>query len=79
MNEIFKYELWGEEISFNRKLNEIETLFLSVLSKSDTSFYRKIKNRNNIDIYVKEKIEKLVTIIERRNKISCVLKNKQYD
>lgn len=79
MNERFKYELWGEKISFNRKLNEIESLFLSVLSKSDTSFYRKIKNRNNIDIYVKEEIEKLVTIIERRNKISCVLKNKQYD
>lgn len=74
--EKYKYKLWGGDISFNRELSEVEKVFLSVLSKADTDFYWKVKDRNNIDSYVKEKIEKMVTAIERNSKINKVLSKK---
>lgn len=74
--EKYKYKLWGGDISFNRELNKVEKLFLCVLSKADTDFYWKVKDRNGIDSYVKEQIEKMVTVIERNNKLNKILSKK---
>ena len=39
----FKYKLWDGFIYFDLKLSELESLYLSVVSKHDTKFYKKTK------------------------------------
>ena len=73
----FKYKLWGSFISFDQKLSELESLYLSVISKHDIKFYKKTKNNNNIDKWFKDEIDKLCLVLERKNKIKSVLKNEQ--
>lgn len=72
----FKYKLWDGFVYFERQLTELETLYLSVISKHDTKFYKKTKNNNKISEYIKEEVDKMCLIIERKNKVNSILKNK---
>lgn len=72
----FKYKLWEGFVYFERQLTELETLYLSVISKHDTKFYKKTKNNNKISEYIKEEVDKMCLIIERKNKVNSILKNK---
>lgn len=72
----FKYKLWEGFVYFERQLTELETLYLSVISKHDTKFYKKTKNNNKISEYIKEEVDKMCLIIERKNKVDSILKNK---
>jgi hypothetical protein len=71
----FKYKLWEGFVYFERQLTELETLYLSVISKHDTKFYKKTKNNNKISEYIKEEVDKMCLIIERKNKVNSILKN----
>tara|TARA_X000000368_G_scaffold178970_1_gene141282 strand:+ start:3248 stop:3484 length:237 start_codon:yes stop_codon:yes gene_type:complete len=72
----FKYKLWEGFVYFERQLTELEALYLSVISKHDTKFYKKTKNNNKISEYIKEEVDKMCLIIERKNKVNSILKNK---
>ena len=71
----FKYKLWEGFVYFERQLTELETLYLSVISKHDTKFYKKTKNNNKISEYIKEEVDKMCLIIERKNKVNSILKS----
>ena len=68
--------IWQGFVYFERQLTELETLYLSVISKHDTKFYKKTKNNNKISEYIKEEVDKMCLIIERKNKVNSILKNK---
>ena len=73
----FKYKLWEGFVYFERQLTELETLYLSVISKHDTKFYKKTKNNNKISEYIKEEVDKMCLIIERKNKVNSILKSQK--
>jgi len=71
----FKYKLWDGFVYFDSKLSELESLYLSVVSKHDTKFYKKTKNNNKISEHIKDEVDKMCLIIERKNKVNSILKS----
>lgn len=72
------YNIGGIDVEFNRSLTFEEVMLIVGIDVNGTKYYHSmIKNGITLNGDLKEKIEPIIKVLERKEKLGSILKNKE--